>query len=243
MDLLISGGHIGVPKLYANMASPHKAPQSYLKHFGKQLRNCGSQRPETWQNCLYISLLWNFIFLASSTGRFPIYLFFCAVFIAWQWKTIYTIMMTVMKKKKRKTTQVIQFKVVGMLPKNIVVLPEKRTTTTYLQSIWLMHLHCERSYGCPNHYADNRQLNFHCLRKQHHPAKFDHFRHQIEQILEHLQRQETRVDDKRLARHLYPRSHHKRFPRCYYDTLQLFLPSFQILQPVSGLKSTKKMGT
>ena len=176
--------------------------------------------------------LWNFIFLASSTGRFPIYLFFCAVFIAWQWKTIYTIMMTVMKKKKRKTTQVIQFKVVGMLPKNIVVLPEKRTTTTYLQSIWLMHLHCERSYGCPNHYADNRQLNFHCLRKQHHPAKFYHFRHQIEQTLEHLQRQETRVDDKRLVRHLYPSSHHKQFPRCYYDTLQLFLPSFQILQPV-----------
>ena len=38
-------------------------------------------------------------------------------------------------KKKRKTAQVIQFKVVGMLPKNKVVLPEKRTTTTYLQSI------------------------------------------------------------------------------------------------------------
>ena len=103
-----------------------------------------------------------------------------------------------------------------------------------------MHLHCERSYGCPNHYADNRQLNFHCLRKQHHPAKFYHFRHQIEQTLEHLQRQETRVDDKRLVRHLYPSSHHKQFPRCYYDTLQLFLPSFQILQPVSDLKSTKK---
>ena len=152
-------------------------------------------------------------------------------------------MMTVMMKKMRKTAQVIRFKVVGMSPKNKVVSPERRTTTTYLLSISLMHLHCERSYECPNHYADNRQLNFHCLRKQHHPAKFDHFRHQIEQILEHLQRQETRVDDKRLARHLYPRSHHKRFPRCYYDTLQLFLPSFQILQPVSGLKSTKKMGT
>ena len=62
MDLLISGGHIGVPKLYANMASPHKASQSYLKHFGKQLRNCGSQRPETWQNCLYISLFMKFYF-------------------------------------------------------------------------------------------------------------------------------------------------------------------------------------
>ena len=148
-----------------------------------------------------------------------------------------------MMKKMRKTTQVIRFKVVGMSPKNKVVSPERRTTTTYLLSISLMHLHCERSYECPNHYADNRQLNFHCLRKQHHPAKFYHFRHQIEQTLEHLQRQETRVDDKRLVRHLYPSSHHKQFPRCYYDTLQLFLPSFQILQPVSGLKSTKKMGT
>ena len=32
---------------------------------------------ETWTNCLYISLLQHFIFLASSTGRFPIYNFGC----------------------------------------------------------------------------------------------------------------------------------------------------------------------
>ena len=59
MFLLISGSHIGAPKRYINMASPYKALQSCVKHFGKQLRNCGPQRPETWTNCLYtcISLL------------------------------------------------------------------------------------------------------------------------------------------------------------------------------------------
>ena len=59
MFLLISGSHVGTPKWYINMASPYKALQSCVKHFGKQLRNCGPQRPETWTNCLYtcISLL------------------------------------------------------------------------------------------------------------------------------------------------------------------------------------------
>ena len=57
MFLLISGGHIGAPKRYTNMASPYKALQRCVKRFGKYLRNCGSQRPETWTNCLYISLL------------------------------------------------------------------------------------------------------------------------------------------------------------------------------------------
>ena len=33
---------------------------------------------------IYISLLWNFVFLASSTGWFQF--IFCAVFIGWQWK-------------------------------------------------------------------------------------------------------------------------------------------------------------
>ena len=36
----------------------------------KWLRKCGLQRPETWTNWLYISLLYHFIFLASSTGQF-----------------------------------------------------------------------------------------------------------------------------------------------------------------------------
>ena len=59
MFLLISCGHISAPKQYTNMASPYKALQSCVKHFGKQLRNCGPQRSETWTNCLYtcISLL------------------------------------------------------------------------------------------------------------------------------------------------------------------------------------------
>ena len=53
MFLLISCGHISAPKQYTNMASPYKALQSCVKHFGKQLRNCGAQRPETCTNCLY----------------------------------------------------------------------------------------------------------------------------------------------------------------------------------------------
>ena len=57
MFLLISGGHIGAPKLYTNMASPYKALQKCVKRFGKQLRNCAPQRPESWTDCLYISLL------------------------------------------------------------------------------------------------------------------------------------------------------------------------------------------
>ena len=35
MFMLISGGHIGVPKLYTNTASPDKALQRSLKRFGK----------------------------------------------------------------------------------------------------------------------------------------------------------------------------------------------------------------
>ena len=57
MFLLISGGHIGAPKRYTNMASPYKALQRCVKCFGKLLSNYGPQRPETWKNCLYISLL------------------------------------------------------------------------------------------------------------------------------------------------------------------------------------------
>ena len=53
---LISSSHIGRPKRY-NMASPYKALQRCVKRFGKELRNCWPQRPETWKNCLYISLL------------------------------------------------------------------------------------------------------------------------------------------------------------------------------------------
>ena len=35
MFLLISGGHIGTPKRYTNMASPYKALQRCVKRFGK----------------------------------------------------------------------------------------------------------------------------------------------------------------------------------------------------------------
>ena len=35
MFLLISGGHIGAPKRYTNLASPYKALQKCVKRFGK----------------------------------------------------------------------------------------------------------------------------------------------------------------------------------------------------------------
>ena len=57
MFLLISGGHIDAPKRYTSIAFPYKALQRCVKRFGKKLRNCGPQRPETWINYLYISLL------------------------------------------------------------------------------------------------------------------------------------------------------------------------------------------
>ena len=59
--LLISGGHICVPKLYKNMVSPYKALQWCMKCFGEQLRNCGPNRPETCTNCL-ISVFCNISF-------------------------------------------------------------------------------------------------------------------------------------------------------------------------------------
>ena len=110
---------------------------------------------------------------------------------------------------------------------------------TYLVSISPMHLHCGCSHETPTHYADNRLLNFHFPSMQHHPTKFDHFRRRIGQTLEHQPHQETQVDDKQLSRHIYPRSHHKQFPRCYYNKLQLFLPSLQILQPTVNLTMVK----
>ena len=67
MFLLISGGHIGAPKLYTNMASPYKALQKCVKRFGKQLRNCAPQRPESWTDCLYINFFW----LRDSENEFP----------------------------------------------------------------------------------------------------------------------------------------------------------------------------
>ena len=80
---------ICVPKLYTNVASPYKALQWCMTRFSKKLRNCGPHRPETWTNCLYISLLKHFIVLASSTGRFPIYFFVLCLLRDSLVKTIY----------------------------------------------------------------------------------------------------------------------------------------------------------
>ena len=63
MFLLICGGYIGAPNLYTNMASPDKDLQRCVKCFGKLLRNCRPQRPETWtNNFVYILVFYNISF-------------------------------------------------------------------------------------------------------------------------------------------------------------------------------------
>ena len=86
MFLLISCGHISAPKQYTNMASPYKALQSCVKHFGKQLRICGPQRSETWTNCLYTCIGTSFItfhFLDFFHWTVPNLLFFFANLGVW----------------------------------------------------------------------------------------------------------------------------------------------------------------
>ena len=74
MILLISDGHIGAPKRYTNMAShAYKALQTCVKRFGQITQKVWATK--TWKNCLCITLLYHFVLLASSTGRFPIYFF------------------------------------------------------------------------------------------------------------------------------------------------------------------------
>ena len=63
MFLLICGGYIKSPNLYTNMASPDKDLQRCVKCFGKLLRNCRPQRPETWtNNFVYILVFYNISF-------------------------------------------------------------------------------------------------------------------------------------------------------------------------------------
>ena len=104
-----------------------------------------------------------------------------------------------------------------------------------------MHLFCDCSHGYPIRCAHNRIKNFHFPSRQHHPSKFVKFRRRIGHSLGHLPHQNIPAGDKRLVRQIYPRSHHKQFPICYCNILQLFLPSFQILQLVLNLKSKKNI--
>ena len=73
---LISSSHIGRPKRY-NMASPYKALQRCVKRFGKELRNYGPQRPETWK-IVYTLVFYNIHFLGFF-HRTVSNLFFCWV--------------------------------------------------------------------------------------------------------------------------------------------------------------------
>ena len=73
MFLLISGGHIGGPKRSTNMVSPYKARSTKLRETFRQITQklwATKICHETWTNCLYISLLQHFIFLAYCLNLF-----------------------------------------------------------------------------------------------------------------------------------------------------------------------------
>ena len=82
MFLLISGGHIGAPKRYKGAWNVSANNSETVGHKDwEKLFIYYHILYYLYYDCLYISLLNHFIFLASSTGRFPIYFF-----VAWQWK-------------------------------------------------------------------------------------------------------------------------------------------------------------
>ena len=56
MTLLISGGHIGAPERYTNMASPCIQSSTKVRETFRQITQKG-WATKTWINCLYISLL------------------------------------------------------------------------------------------------------------------------------------------------------------------------------------------
>ena len=55
--LLVSGGHICAPQRDANMASPDKALEKWVKRFPEYLAYELPHRPDSWQGFLYIYLL------------------------------------------------------------------------------------------------------------------------------------------------------------------------------------------
>ena len=89
MFLSISGGHICVPKLYKNMASPYKALLWCVKY-------CGPHRPETW-TIVYISVYCNISFSwLLPLDCFQVIFFFCLVYCVttktsyWKFKILVT---------------------------------------------------------------------------------------------------------------------------------------------------------
>ena len=81
MYLLASGGHICAPQRDANMASPYKALEKWVKGFSEYLAYELPHRPDSWQGFLFIYLL---SFLRFRT--FCIDWFAFLFLMAWQWK-------------------------------------------------------------------------------------------------------------------------------------------------------------
>ena len=61
MFLLISGGHIGAPKRYTNMAPPYKALQRCVKRFGNNSETVGHKDLRLGQ-IVYILVFYNISF-------------------------------------------------------------------------------------------------------------------------------------------------------------------------------------
>ena len=83
MSSLISGGHIGGPKLSTNMAFPYKGLQRCMKAFRQMTQNLWATN--TWNLDKLFILFITFHFLGFFHWTVS-NLFFCALFIAWQWK-------------------------------------------------------------------------------------------------------------------------------------------------------------
>ena len=98
-----------------------------------------------------------------------------------------------------------------------------------------MRLHCEHNFLRPILHANSRWWSFHFQRNRHRPTKLGLLPYQNEHTLRHFWQKDNQVHDKRLSHHLYPKSHHKRFPRRHCEVLLPFLQRSSFLQPVSNL--------
>ena len=63
MFTLFFGNHIGVPRMYTNMAFLYWALQIPVRHFDEYLKFGETLRPKTWKSVLFSYLLKYHIFL------------------------------------------------------------------------------------------------------------------------------------------------------------------------------------
>ena len=97
----------------------------------------------------------------------------------------------------------------------------------------LTHLLCDCIFFRGIFRWDNVQENSHYPGNAQRQARRDHSLHQKCQTLERQRLYSIQVDDRRLERHLYPRSHHKQFPNGHRGIPPPFPRRLYSHQPVS----------